>query len=156
MIPGLREQAKGQKVYVEHEYAKLKGVIVGNPESMYLPDPFHPSWYTSFRSLPREKLEWMAANRGKHFRDVDHELWEKMAKGLEALADTYRQAGAHVIQNTQTPPRASLELRNVQEKSASRCESKSQTITRWKLIWNPSASPVSTRILKRQNQVTKS
>ena len=54
MIPGLREQAKGQKVYVEHEFAKLKGVIIGNPESMYLPDPFHPSWYTSFRSLPRE------------------------------------------------------------------------------------------------------
>ena len=104
MIPGLREQAEGQKVYVAHEFAKLKGVILGNPESMYLPDPFHPSWYTSFRSLPREKLDWMAANRGKHVRDVDRELWESMVKGLEALADTYRQAGAHVIQNTQAPP----------------------------------------------------
>ena len=104
MIPGLREQARGQKVYVEHEFAKLKGVIIGNPESMYLPDPFHPSWYTSFRSLPREKLDWMAGNRGKHVRDVDRGLWEKMVKGLEALADTYRQAGAHVIQNTQPPP----------------------------------------------------
>jgi hypothetical protein len=104
MIPGLREQAGGQKVYVEHEYAKLKGVILGNPESMYLPDPFHPSWYTSFRSLPREKLDWMANNRGKHVRDVDRELWESMKKGLDALADTYRQAGAHVIQNTQEPP----------------------------------------------------
>jgi hypothetical protein len=104
MIPGLREQAQGQKVYVAHEFAKLKGVILGNPESMYLPDPFHPSWYTSFRSLPREKLDWMASNRGKHVRDVDRELWESMVKGLEALADTYRQAGAHVIQNTQAPP----------------------------------------------------
>ena len=104
MIPGLREQAQGQKVYVAHEFAKLKGVILGNPESMYLPDPFHPSWYTSFRSLPREKLDWMAANRGKHVRDVDRGLWESMVKGLEALADTYRQAGAHVIQNTQPPP----------------------------------------------------
>ncbi len=104
MIPGLREQAKGQKVHVEHEFAKLKGVILGNPESMYLPDPFHPSWYTSFRSLPREKLEWMAANRGRHVRDVDRALWEKMVKGLEALADVYRQAGAHVIQNTEPPP----------------------------------------------------
>ncbi len=104
MIPGLREQAAGQKVYVEHEFARLKGVIIGNPESMYLPDPFHPSWYTSFRSLPREKLDWMAGNRGKHVRDVDRELWESMAKGLEALADVYRQAGAHVIQNTQPPP----------------------------------------------------
>jgi N-dimethylarginine dimethylaminohydrolase len=104
MIAGLREQARGQKVYVAHEFAKLKGVIIGNPESMYLPDPFHPSWYTSFRSLPREKLDWMASNRGKHVRDVDRKLWESMAKGLEALAETYRQAGAHVIQNTQTPP----------------------------------------------------
>lgn len=104
MIPGLRAQAKGQKVYVEHEYAKLKGVILGNPESMYLPDPFHPSWYTSFRSLPREKLEWMASHRGRHVRDVDRELWQKMTKGLEALSDVYRQAGAHVIQNTQEPP----------------------------------------------------
>ncbi len=93
MIPGLREQAEGQKVYVEHEFAQLKGVILGNPESMYLPDPFHPSWYTSFRSLPREKLDWMAANRGKHVRDVDRGLWESMAKGLEALADAYRQSG---------------------------------------------------------------
>jgi len=50
MIPGLREQANGQKIYVEHEFAKLRGVIVGNPNSTYLPDPFHPSWYTSFRS----------------------------------------------------------------------------------------------------------
>jgi len=104
MIPGLREQAEGQKVYVEHEFASLKGVILGNPESMYLPDPFHPSWYTSFRSLPREKLDWMASNRGKHVRDVDRGLWEKMVKGLEALGDVYRQAGAHVIQNTQPPP----------------------------------------------------
>jgi len=104
MFPGLRDQAAGQKVYVEHEFAQLRGVILGNPESMYLPDPFHPSWYTSFRSLPREKLDWMAANRGKHVRDVDRSLWESMAKGLEALADAYRQAGAHVIQNTQTPP----------------------------------------------------
>jgi hypothetical protein len=46
----------------------------------------------------------MAANRGKHVRDVDRGLWESMAKGLEALADAYRQAGAHVIQNTQPPP----------------------------------------------------
>ncbi|MGD8644113.1 MAG: hypothetical protein PVI15_07490, partial [Chromatiales bacterium] len=91
-------------VHVEHEYAQLKGVILGNPESMYLPDPFHPSWYTSFRSLPREKLEWMASNRGKHVRDVDPGLYDKMVAGLEALADTYRQAGAHVIQNTQPPP----------------------------------------------------
>ena len=46
----------------------------------------------------------MAANRGKHVRDIDPELFEKMSKGLEALADTYRQAGAHVIQNTLPPP----------------------------------------------------
>ena len=104
MIPGLRDQAKGQKVFVEHEYAQMKGVILGNPESMFLPDPFHPSWYTSFRSLPREKLKWMADNRGKHVRDVDPKQYEAMVKGLEALADTYRQAGAHVIQNKETPP----------------------------------------------------
>ena len=104
MIPGLREQARGQRVFVEHEFAQLKGVMLGNPESMYLPDPYHPSWYTSFRSLPRDKLDWMAANRGKHVRDVDPETFETMVRGLEALADTYRQAGAHVIQNTQPPP----------------------------------------------------
>jgi hypothetical protein len=103
MIPGLREQAEGQKVNVEHEFAKLRGVILGNPESVYLPDPFHPSWYASFRSLPREQLDWMAANRGKHLRDADPDLFDSLEKGLEALADTYRQAGAHVIQ-TKTPP----------------------------------------------------
>ena len=30
MFPGLREQANGQKIYVEHEFAQLKGVILGN------------------------------------------------------------------------------------------------------------------------------
>ncbi len=68
MILGLREQTQGQRIFVEHEFAELKGVILGNPESMHLPDPNHPSWYTSFQSLPRDKLHWMAANRGKHVR----------------------------------------------------------------------------------------
>lgn len=104
MIPGLREQAAGQKVYVEHEYAKLKGVVLGNPNSTWLPDPFHPAWYVSFRSLPRDKLQWFADNRGKNIREADPAVWRDMAKGLEALADTYRQAGAHVIQTTAEPP----------------------------------------------------
>ncbi len=104
MIPGLREQATGQKIYVEHEFAKLKGVIVGNPNSTYLPDPFHPSWYTSFRSLPRDKLEWFAKNRGKNIREVDPQNWGKMAQELDALAEAFRQAGAHVIQNKEDPP----------------------------------------------------
>lgn len=104
MIPGLREQAAGQKVHVEHEFARLKGVILGNPESVHLPDPFHPSWYASFRSLPRAQLEWMAANRGRHLRDADPALFDSLEKGLESLANTYRQAGAHVIQNKAPPP----------------------------------------------------
>ena len=104
MIDGLREQANGQKVLVDSEFATLRGVILGNPESMYLPDPYHPSWYASMKSLPRDKLQWMADNRGRHVRDVDGELWESMCKGLEALSDTYKQAGAHVIQNTTPPP----------------------------------------------------
>ena len=69
MFPGLREQASGQKIYVAHEFAKLKGVMLVNPESMFLPDPFHPYWYASCRSLPRHRLDWLAANRGKHLRD---------------------------------------------------------------------------------------
>ena len=104
MIPGLRKQTGGQKVYVEHEFAQLKGLMLGNPESMRLPDPFHPSWYGSCRSLPRDRLEWMAANRGKHVRDADPQLWESLVKGLEAFAHACRQAGARVIQNTQPPP----------------------------------------------------
>lgn len=104
MIDGLREQAAGQRVIVESEYATLRGVILGNPESMYLPDPYHLSWYASFKSLPREKLLWMAENRGRHVRDVDPALWEKMCVGLDALADIYRQAGVHVIQNKAAPP----------------------------------------------------
>ena len=104
MVPGLRDQAGGQRVFVEHEFAQLRGVILGNPESVYLPDPFHPSWYASFRSLPREQLEWMAANRGKHLREADPVLFDSLERGLEALADVYRQAGAHIIQNKQPPP----------------------------------------------------
>ena len=104
MMPGLREQAAGQRVFVDCEYAPLKGVILGNPESMYLPDPYHPSWYASMKSLPREKLDWMAANRGKHVKEVDEALWEKMCLGLDELANVYKQAGAHVIQTKAVPP----------------------------------------------------
>ena len=104
MIPGLRDQATGQRVFVEHEFAALRGVILGNPESVYLPDPFHPSWYASFKSLPREQLNWMATHRGKHLRDADRDLWLSLDTGLKALADVYRQAGAHIIQNTEPPP----------------------------------------------------
>ena len=104
MIAGLRDQAAGQRVYVDSEYAQLRGVILGNPESVYLPDPYHPSWYASFKSLPRDQLEWMAEHRGKHIRDADPDLWRALDTGLEALADVYRQAGAHIIQNKTPPP----------------------------------------------------
>ena len=104
MIPGLREQASGQKVYVESEFAQLRGVILGNPESVYLPTRFIRPGTPVFDRCPASKLDWMATNRGKHLRDADPQLWESLVRGLEALADVYREAGAHIIQNTEPPP----------------------------------------------------
>jgi len=106
MVAGLKAQANGQTVMVESEFATLRGAILGNPESVYIPDPFHPSWYASMRSLPKDELAWMAAHRGMHIRDADPKLWEAMSEGLSTYRDILESRGVCVIQNTQSPPEA--------------------------------------------------
>ena len=106
MVPGLRAQASGQKVLVESEFATLRGAILGNPESVYIPDPFHPSWYASMRSLPKDELAWMAEHRGMHIRDADPKLWEAMSEGLSTYRNILESRGVSVIQTTQPPPDA--------------------------------------------------
>ncbi len=42
LIPGMREQGKGLKIFNRSDYAPLKAAIVGNPSSMFIPDPDQP------------------------------------------------------------------------------------------------------------------
>ena len=34
IVPGLRAQAKGIKIFVEHEFAPLKAALIGNPSEI--------------------------------------------------------------------------------------------------------------------------
>ena len=42
LIPGMREQGKGLKIWNRSDYAPLKAAIVGNASSMFIPDPDQP------------------------------------------------------------------------------------------------------------------
>ena len=42
IVPGMREQGKGIKIYVESDFAPLKAAIVGDTSSSWMPDPDTP------------------------------------------------------------------------------------------------------------------
>ncbi len=99
MVPGMREQGKGIKIYGECEYAPLKAAVVGSPTGFFIPDPKTPEGAQMFKYMPKESLKFLGENAGKNLKDVDPKLWDVMAKESNALADAYRQAGVHVIRH---------------------------------------------------------
>ena len=75
-IPGMREQGKGIKIYVEHDFAPLKAAIVGNPGSCYMPDLSLPDFENMLcDSKSEEELAYLrkggwAAYAGRGSRDL--------------------------------------------------------------------------------------
>jgi len=99
LIPGVREQGKGLKCYVEADYAPLKACIVGNPSAIYLPNPDTWEYANILAKAPDEMKAYMRKHAGRNLKDSDPEMWEKMAKESDGLAEAYRKNGVRVIRN---------------------------------------------------------
>ena len=86
-VPGMRQQGKGIKVYVESEYAPAKALLVGNPSSIYIPDP--DTWENAnlLAHSGEELKAYLRKNKGKNLKDTDPEIYEKIAAESNALAD---------------------------------------------------------------------
>ncbi len=112
LIPGMREQGKGLKIFNRSDYAPLKAAIVGNPSSMFIPDPDQPEMQNllgaSAGSL--EFMEYLRKNKGQHVAVADPEFYEQMRSESDALAKAYRDNGVRLIRNeTYTLPRSLIE-----------------------------------------------
>ena len=100
IIPGMAEQAKGLKMYVESEYAPLKACMTGNPSSIAIPDPDSPEMGNMFLgNMPEETLQWMRENKHRQLADIDPEMYGKMKMESDALAEAFRREGVKVIRN---------------------------------------------------------
>lgn len=99
LIPGVREQAKGLKCYVESDYAPLKACIVGNPSAIYLPNPDTWEYANVLAKAPDEMKDYMRKHAGRDLKESDPEMYEKMAKASDNLADAYRKNGVRVMRN---------------------------------------------------------
>ena len=98
-----RDQVVGQgiKVYEEHCSAKLRACMVGDPWSVYTPDPADPGTYALIKdSFTKEHMEMWAKNAHKPMREADPELWEKMAMACQDRDEKYEKAGVRIIRNT--------------------------------------------------------
>ena len=99
LIPGVREQGKGLKCYVESDYAPLKACIVGNPSAIYLPNPDTWEYANILAKAPDEMKGYMRKHAGRNLKQSDPEMWEKMAMESDALAEAYRKNGVRIIRN---------------------------------------------------------
>jgi len=99
LIPGMREQGKGIKCYVESDYASLKACTVGNPSSLIPPDPDTWEMSNMFAHESDEFMAYLRKHKGKNLKDSDPKTYDTMAKESNSLADAYRQAGVRVIRN---------------------------------------------------------
>lgn len=100
MVPGMREQGKGIKCYVEHDFAPLKACLVGNLSAVWVPDPDMPEIANLIHdNVGPEAMDYWRKHRNTHLKDSDPERWEKMLYESDALASTLRQAGVRVIRN---------------------------------------------------------
>ncbi len=98
-VPGMREQGKGIKVYVESDYAPLKACLVGNPSAIMIMDPDTYEMSNLFAHETKEFIEYLRKHKGQNLKDAHPEAWEKMAMESDALAKAYRDAGVRVIRN---------------------------------------------------------
>ena len=99
LIPGVRDQGKGLKCYVQSDYAPLKACIVGNPSAIYLPNPDTWEYANILAKASEEMKAYMRKHAGRNLKDSDPEMWEKMAKESDGLAAAYRKNGVRIIRN---------------------------------------------------------
>ena len=99
LIPGMREQGKGIRMYAESDYAPLKACLVGNPSVIGCPNGETWEYANMFRHAPDEFKAYIKKYGGTNLWDTDPATAEKMAIESDALAAAYRKAGVRVIRN---------------------------------------------------------
>ncbi len=93
-------QFKGVKCYVDHVFARYRTAYVGNPSSMYVPDPDVGEMKAlTGHSLTPENREFWRKNKNRHLRDANPALYEKICEQQDALAAKMRECGIKVIRN---------------------------------------------------------
>ncbi|MHC5060779.1 MAG: hypothetical protein ACYTFK_06825 [Planctomycetota bacterium] len=112
LIPGMRQQGKGLKIYNASDYAPLKAAIVGNPCSIFIPDPDEPEMNNLLADSAGKPgfMEFLREHKGEHLAATLPEYYEKMKNESDALAKSYRDNGVRLIRNeTYTLPKALVE-----------------------------------------------
>ena len=93
-------QFEGVKMYVEHVVARYRVAYVGNPSSMYVPDPDVGEMKAlTGKSLTPENREFWRQHKNKHIKDVDPEYYERICEQQDGLAAKMRECGVKVIRN---------------------------------------------------------
>ncbi len=112
LIPGMREQGKGLKIWNRSDYAPLKAAIVGNPCSIFIPDPDQPEMKNLLGASAgsTEFMDFLRKYKGEHMAVAAPELYEKMRQESDALAKAYRDNGVRLIRNeTYTLPKSLID-----------------------------------------------
>lgn len=85
-VPGMREQGKGVKIYVEHMFRPLKACIVGNAEWIYLPDADFSAIANLLADNSDEEMKnYLREHAGKNLKDADPEMYAKCKAESDAL-----------------------------------------------------------------------
>ncbi len=101
IIPGMRAQGEGvKKVYVESEYAPLKACLFGNSYTLEMPDPDSPeSIARLFEGSDPELVAYLRSVKNTHLKDSDPKKYDALVAESNAVAETYRKEGVHVVRN---------------------------------------------------------
>ena len=99
VIPGMAEQGKGLKLYVESEYAPLKACYVGNPSAVMIPDPDSPEMGNLFSQETEEFRAWLRKYKHKPIAEAHPPTYEAMKRESDALAEAFRREGVKVVRN---------------------------------------------------------
>ncbi len=92
---------KGIKVYEEHCSAKLRACMVGDPWSVFTPDPADDGTYALIKdSFSDKDIALWRRNADKHLRDADPERYDKIVAAIADRDEKYEKAGVTIIRNT--------------------------------------------------------
>ncbi|GLP96352.1 hypothetical protein [Paraferrimonas sedimenticola] len=93
-------EGKGLKMFCDWAGAPLKAAIVGDPFSIFGPDPDSAELKALIADNTDEEFKAAWKRRaGKHFRDCDPVLYEKIVNEIAARDEAYEQAGITIIRN---------------------------------------------------------
>ena len=99
VVPGMAEQGKGLKLYVESEYAPLKAAMTGNPSAVWIPNPDSPEMGNLCANETEEFRAWLREYKHRPIAEAHRPTYENMKKESNALAEALRREGVKLIRN---------------------------------------------------------